>query len=92
MKTLESLVGRHNRWNLGGISKAFSSAHIPDWQEMAFHSIVYKTEEGLVTLEAFLDSKSVFGTTIFESVCKAAEVHGVEQSVVRWIHAMLGRQ
>jgi hypothetical protein len=54
---------------------------------MVFHSNIYKTdrvpEDGLVTLDAFLDSETVCDNTTFESMCKAAEEHGMEQGVVR---------
>jgi hypothetical protein len=39
-----------------------------------------------------LNIKAAFENTIFESMCKAAEKHGLEQGVLRWIHTMLGSQ
>jgi hypothetical protein len=49
-------------------------------------------EDGFVTLEAFLDSKSTCDNTTYRSMCKAAEGHKVEQGVVRCIYATLGSQ
>jgi hypothetical protein len=45
---------------------------------------------GLLDLGAFLDIKGSFDCTTFESMFKAAEEHGVEQVVIRWIHTMPG--
>jgi hypothetical protein len=39
-------------------------------------------------LGAFLDIEGASDNTTFEFMCKAAEEHGVEQGVVRWIHTV----
>jgi hypothetical protein len=55
-------------------------------------SLDYKIEralgDGLVALGAYLDSEGAYDDTMFVSVCRAAEEHGLEHNVVRWIHAM----
>jgi hypothetical protein len=45
-------------------------------------------EDGLFALGAFLDIKSAFDNTIFESICRATEEH----NIVRRNHTMLSGQ
>lgn len=64
--------------------------------ESALHDCVRIVEEGLeareYTMGVFVDIEGAFDNATFGSMCTSARNHGVEEVVVRWIHAMLSKR
>jgi hypothetical protein len=51
--------------------------------------IEYAIEHKDIALGAFLDSEGAFDRTSFDIIKQAAERHGIEPAICRWICAML---
>ena len=62
-------------------------------RRLALHPIVSKIEKALhhkeLAVGAFLDIEGAFDNTSFDSICAAAAYHGFEDTIIRWIRAML---
>jgi hypothetical protein len=61
--------------------------------ETALHNVVTCIESAIehkeIALAAFLDIDGAFDRTSFEVITKAAETHGTESTICRWICSML---
>jgi hypothetical protein len=61
--------------------------------ETALHNVVtrieYAIEQKDIALGAFLDIEGAFDRTSFDTIKQAAERHGIEPAICRWICAML---
>jgi hypothetical protein len=61
--------------------------------ETALHNVVthaeYAIEHKDIALGAFLDIEGAFDRTSFDIIKQAAERHGIEPTIFRWICAML---
>ena len=96
LKTLERLVDRYIRdgalvhYPLHPNQHAYQAGKSV---ETALHSLVSKIEESLdskqLALGTFLDIEGAFDNTNFDSICKAAQRHGIANTIVKWIGNML---
>jgi hypothetical protein len=61
--------------------------------ETSLHNVVTRTENTIehkdIALGAFLDIEGTFDRTSFDIIKQAAERHGIEPAVCRWICTML---
>jgi hypothetical protein len=89
LKTMAKLVHWHIRY--GGLNQ--HTYHTGNYTEIALHNVVTRTENAIehkdIALGAFLDIEGVFNRTSFDTIKQAAERHGIEATICRWICAML---
>lgn len=61
--------------------------------ETALHQLVVKIEKALdnkmFALGIFMDIEGAFDNTSYNSIKKAAQTHGIDTNLTRWIDAML---
>jgi hypothetical protein len=61
--------------------------------ETALHNVVTRIENAIehrdIALGAFLDIEGAFDRTSFDTIKQAAERHGIDPTICRWICAML---
>jgi hypothetical protein len=96
LKTMEKLVDRHIR---NGALKKYPlhrnkhAYEIGKSTETALHNVVTNIENPIehkdIALGAFLHTEGAFDSTSFDTINKAAERHGIEPTICRWICAML---
>jgi hypothetical protein len=96
LRTMEKLVDRHIR---DGALKQYPlhrnqhAYQIGKYTKTALHNVVIlienATEHKDIALGAFLDLEGAFDRTLFDTIKQAAERHGIEPAVCRWICAML---
>jgi len=64
--------------------------------EKALHQLVVRVEKALdqqeIALGAVLDIEEAFDNTSYDSTCSALTRHGVDQTIVQWIRAILDGQ
>jgi hypothetical protein len=99
LKTMEKLVDGHIR---DGTLKKYPlhrnqhAYQLGKSTETEMHNVVTHmesaTEHKHIALEALLDIEGVFEKTSFDTIKQAAEMHGIEPAVCRWICAMLERR
>lgn len=73
---------------------AVSTAYQADRSvETALHRLVYRLEDArnknCIAVGLFLDIEGAFNCTTVESICRAAERHGLGATIIRWISNML---
>jgi hypothetical protein len=93
---MEKLVDRHIRdsavkkYPLHRNQRAYQTGKST---ETALHNVVTRienaTEHKDIALGVFLDIEGAFHRTSFDTIKQAAERHGIEPAVCRWICAML---
>jgi hypothetical protein len=96
LKTIEKLVDRHIRDGTLKIHPLHQNQHayqIGKSTETALHNAVTRIENAIkhkdIALGAFLDIEGAFDRTSFNIIKQAAERHGTEPAICRWICAML---
>jgi hypothetical protein len=92
LKMMEKLVDRHIRdgalknYPLHQNQHAYQTGKST---ETALHHVVTRigsaTEHKEIALAAFLDIEGAFDRTCFEVITQAAERHGIESTICRWI-------
>jgi hypothetical protein len=95
-KTTEKLVDRHVRGGALKEKPLHQNQHAYQTgksTETALHSVVTCIENAIkhkvLALGAFLDIEGAFDRTSHDTIKQAAEKHGIEPAVCRWICAML---
>jgi hypothetical protein len=93
---LEKLVDRHIR---DGALKMYPlrwnqhAYQIGKSTETALHNVVTRIESAIehkdIAVGAFLDIEGAFDRTSFDIIKQAAERHGIEPAICRWICAMM---
>jgi hypothetical protein len=95
LQTMEKLVDRHIR---DGVLTIHLHRNQHAYQngkstETALHNVVarigYAIEHKVIALGAFLDIEGAFDRTSCDTIKQAAEGHGIEPAICRWICAML---
>jgi hypothetical protein len=93
---MEKLVDRHISDGAMRIHPLHRNQHpyqIDKSTETALHNVVTRIEYGIehkdIALGAFLDIEGAFDRTSFAIIKQAAERHGIEPAICRWICAML---
>jgi hypothetical protein len=96
LKTMEKLVDRNIRESALGIHPLHRNQHadqIGKSTETALHNVVTRIEYAIehkdIALGTFLDIEGTFDRTSFDTIKQAAERHGIEPAIRRWICAML---
>jgi hypothetical protein len=96
LKTMEKLVDRHIRDGSLKIHPLRRNQHayqIGKSTETALHNVVTHIENAVehkdIALGAFLDIEGAFDGTSFDTIIQAAERHGIEPAICRWICSML---
>jgi hypothetical protein len=96
LKRMEKLVDRHIREGVLWIHHLYRNQHayqIGKSTETALHNVVtrieYAFEHKDIALGAFLDIEGAFDRTSFDIIKQAAERHGIEPAIYRWICAKL---
>ncbi|XP_063975107.1 uncharacterized protein LOC135161459 [Diachasmimorpha longicaudata] len=96
LKTLERLVDRQIKEGALRFNQICSSQHAYQAgrsTETALHHLVgtieNAKERGVDTLGVFIDIEGAFNNTSFDTLEKAAASFGIEESVSKWIAAML---
>jgi hypothetical protein len=96
LKTMEKLVDRHIRDDVLRIHPLHRNQHayqIGKSTETALHNVVTRIENAIehkdIPLGAFLDIEGACDRTFFDTIKQAAERHGIEPSICKWICAML---
>ena len=96
LKSLERLVDRHFRDNSLKTFPLHARQHAYQRGksvETALHEVVFRIEKALshneFALGMFMDIEGAFDNATFESMCVAAERHGLEPTLVRWVNSML---
>lgn len=99
LKTLERLVERFVKDGALALMPLHPSQHAYQAGksvETALHPIVSRIEKALHHKElaagAFLDIEGAFDNTSFDSICAAAAYHGFEDTIIRWMRAMLAER
>jgi hypothetical protein len=96
LKTMEKLVESHIRddslrkYPLHHTQHAYQTGKST---ETALHNVVTRTENAIehrdIALGTFLDTEGAFDRTSFDIIKQAAERHGTDPTICRWICAML---
>jgi hypothetical protein len=96
LKTMEKLVDRHIRgsalieYPLRRNQRAYQRGKST---EIALHNVVHAQKNAIehkdIILGVFLDTEEAFDRTSFDTIKQAAERHGIEPTICRWICAML---
>jgi hypothetical protein len=96
LKTMEKLVDRHIRDSALRIYPLHRNQHAYQRgksTETALHNVVTHAEYAIdhkdIALGAFLDVEGAIDRTSFDTIKQAAERHGIEPAICRWICAML---
>jgi hypothetical protein len=96
LKTMEKLVDRHITNTVLKEHALYQNKHayqIGKSTETALHNVVTHTESAIkyqeIALRAFLDTEGAFDRTSFDVLTQAAERHGTEPTICRWISSML---
>jgi retron-type reverse transcriptase len=93
---MEKLVDRYIRDEIIRISSLHRNQfayQMGKSTETALHNVVTRIENAMehkeIALGSFLDIEGAFDRTSFAAIAKAAERHGVESTIGRWINSML---
>jgi hypothetical protein len=93
LKTMEKLVDGHMRDGTLKDYPLHRNYHIGKSTETALHNVVTRIENAIehkdIALGALLNIEGVFDRTSYHKIKQAAERHGIEPAVCRWICAML---
>jgi hypothetical protein len=96
LKTTEKLVDRHIKDGAlkeNPLHRNQRANQTGKSTETALHNVVTRTENAVeykdIALGAFLDMEGAFDRTSFDKIKQAAERHGIEPAVCRWICAMI---
>jgi hypothetical protein len=96
LKTMEKLVDRHIRDGALRIHPLHRNQHAYQTgksTETTLHNVVTRTEHAVkhkdIALGAFLDIEGASDRTSFDIIKQAAERHGSEPALCRWVCAML---
>jgi hypothetical protein len=96
LKTMEKLVDRHIRDDALTIRPLHRNQHAYqeyESTETVLHNVVARMENAIehkdIVLGAVLDIEGAFDRTTFDTIKQAAERHGIEPAIFRWICAML---
>jgi hypothetical protein len=97
LRMMENLVDRHIRDKILGLCPTHRYQFAYQTQksnETTLHPAITHIEEAVEnredTLGAFLDIEETFNSTSFDILTKAAERHGLRDTIWRWIGSMLG--
>jgi hypothetical protein len=99
LKMMEKLVDRHLRGSALKEYPLHLNQHVYQRgksTETALHSVVTRIENAIehkdLALGTFLDIERAFDRTLYDTIKQAAERHGIEPTVCKWICAVLKRR